>query len=98
VVSTETAVAAISACAAVPALALAVLAAQAVRRRSDRRFEAVLERLDGDDAAGVLDRAEPALQRASLAGSGTVVVELARTRHGTDMSAYRALQAMAASP
>jgi hypothetical protein len=58
-------------------LALAALAAQAVRRRSDRRFEAVLERLDGDDAAGGLDRAERALQRASLAGSGRVVVELA---------------------
>ena len=31
----------------------------------------------GDDAAGLLERAEHALERASLAGSGTVVVEMA---------------------
>jgi diguanylate cyclase (GGDEF)-like protein len=45
--STETAVAVVSACAAVLALALALLAVRTVRTRSDRRFEAVLARLDG---------------------------------------------------
>jgi GGDEF domain-containing protein len=37
----------------------------------------ISELASGDDAAGLLDRAERALERASRAGSGTVVVELA---------------------
>ena len=44
--STETAVAVASACAAVLALVLALLAARTVRGRSDRRFDAVIAKLD----------------------------------------------------
>jgi GGDEF domain-containing protein len=77
VVSTETAVAAISACAAVLALALALLAWQAMRRRSDRRFEAVLERLD-EHLGGISRSLERVVERAeSVRARGVAALELA---------------------
>jgi diguanylate cyclase (GGDEF)-like protein len=77
VVSTETAVAAISACAAVLALALALLAWQAMRRRSDRRFEAVLERLD-EHLGGISHSLERIVERAEdVRARGVAALELA---------------------
>ena len=62
-VSTETAIAAISACVAMLALALALLAARALRARSDRRFEAVLGKLD-EHLAGISRSLERVVERA----------------------------------
>jgi diguanylate cyclase (GGDEF)-like protein len=77
VVSTETAVAAISACAAVLALALALLAWQAMRRRSDRRFETVLERLD-QHLGGISSSLERVVERAEgVRARGVAALELA---------------------
>ena len=76
-VSTETAVAAISACAAALALALALLAWQAMRRRSDRRFEAVLERLD-EHLGGISSSLERVVERAEgVRARGVAALELA---------------------
>lgn len=62
-VSTETAIAAISACVAILALALALLAARALRARSNRRFEAVLGKLD-EHLAGISRSLERVVERA----------------------------------
>ena len=76
-VSTETAVAAISACAAALALALALLAWLALRRRSDRRFEAVLERLD-EHLGGISHSLERVVERAEdVRARGVAALELA---------------------
>ncbi len=67
---TETAVAAVAACAAVLALALGSIAARTVRNRSNRRFEAMLERLDehlgriSSSLERVVERAEHVRSRA----------------------------------
>jgi diguanylate cyclase (GGDEF)-like protein len=77
VVSTETAVAAISACAALLALGLALLAWQAMRRRSDRRFEAVLGRLD-EHLGGISHSLERVVERAEgVRARGVAGLELA---------------------
>ena len=62
-VSTETAIAAISACAAVLALALALLAARALRATLRPRFEAVLGKLD-EHLAGISRSLERVVERA----------------------------------